>query len=157
MEYVGRFYGKRTVYIDFKVLKSRQQMLRFDPSHKIQKLLRTPYGKGRYYNISAANKRIFDHLCKRYRIIRRRRMQLVAIGRFHNDIIRVFNIFRITYQRTVAGPDIAGKSQLFRLLSFGHPQFNTGRTKQMSGVDKAYCYALIDFYLRIIIACDKML
>ena len=131
-------------------------MLRLDPAHKKQQLLRTPYGKCRDHDIPAADKRFFDYFCKRNRIIRRRSVRLIAICRFHNDIIRILNIFWIADQRAVSGTDIAGKYKLFRLFVFRHPQLYARRPKQVPGVYKTHLDIRTDINLHIIFTRHKM-
>ena len=46
-------------------------------------------------------------------------MQTVSIGGFHDDIVGLVNIFRITDQRFAEISDVAGEYQFFRNPVFG--------------------------------------
>jgi len=63
-------------------------------------------------------------------------MQAIAIGGFHDDIIRNIGILWITNQGLMEVPDIAREEQLFTDTVFLQPNFNTGRTEQMSSIQK---------------------
>ena len=69
-------------------------------------------------------------------------MQSIAIGGFHDDIIRSIGILWVTNQGLMEVPNITGEKQLFADAVFLQPDFNTGRTEQMPRIQKPDCNAI---------------
>ena len=65
-------------------------------------------------------------------------MTAVPVSGFHDHIIRMVQIFRILYQWLTGVSDISGKYDLFLRFFFSDRHFNTGRSKQMSCINKTY-------------------
>ena len=82
-------------------------------------------------------------------------MKPVAIGGFHDDIIRLVCILRVTDQGLIEVADITGENELPLHFAFCQPYLNTGRTKQMTRIQKAHGDSLGDRILLIIGMGDK--
>ena len=148
---------KRAINIYLKILILRQQIFCFDPTHIIEHFLCTSNGKCRNDQITSLCKCRIDYFSKFNCIIRWCIMIPIAISRFHNDIIRIMNVFRIFDQWPVSVSNIAGKDQFSTLSFFRYPHLNGGRSKQMSGINKANGKSLTDLNLLIIGTFHEML
>ena len=84
-------------------------------------------------------------------------MASVTVGRLHHDIIRIVKIYRIFDQRLIEISDITGKNNLFLFTILVDDHFNACRSKQVSGIDKAYTDALCRCDCLFIWARDKIL
>ena len=84
-------------------------------------------------------------------------MIAVAVCRFHNDVIRILDKFRILDEWTAVVSDISRKSQLHRLVILCYPDFNGRRSEQVSGIYKTHGQPLTDLNLIMIFARHKML
>ena len=84
-------------------------------------------------------------------------VQAVAIGGFHDYIVRLLRHLRITDQRLVVVADVAGKNQLFRSFALGQPQFDAGRSQQVSGIPKTHFHPIAERKSLVIRVRDKQL
>ena len=64
-------------------------------------------------------------------------MQTVSVGGFHNHIIRILRLLRISDERLPCISDISGKDQLFPDIFFINPDFYARRTEKMSDIRKS--------------------
>ena len=83
-------------------------------------------------------------------------MTSVSIGRFHNNIICLFNIYRILNQRLIKITDITGKYDFFLFIILGEPDLNAAGTKKMSCIYKTYLYSFCRFNNLIVRTSDKI-
>ncbi|MPN47474.1 hypothetical protein SDC9_195076 [bioreactor metagenome] len=113
------------------------ESIRFNTPDKIEKLLRTPHGKGGDDHAAAAIKCRLQNIRKGPGIVRRGIVYAVAIGGFHHDIVRFVNQGRIAQQRLICVPNIAGEDHLALFAVFVNPDFDIGGTQQMPRVGKA--------------------
>ena len=127
-----------------------------DLTNKIQHLLGTAYCKGRNYQITSSVKGSLDNLSQHSRIVRPLSVASVSIGRFHNNISCLFNIYRILNQRLIKITDITGKYDFFLFVILGEPDLNTTGTKKMSCIYKTYLYSFCRFNNLIVRTSDKV-
>ena len=81
----------------------------FDLSYEIEHFLSPANGKGRNNKISSGVKRFLYYPCQIVIVIGLRAMQAVAVGGFHNNIIRLVRIFRILYERLIGVSYVSGE------------------------------------------------
>ena len=128
--------GKRTIYINRDILILPKQILIFDLFQEIQQFLRSTHGKRWNNDASAPLEGFQQNLHEILNIILWLFMQAIAIGGFHDDIIRNIGILWVTNQGLMEVPNITGEQQLFADTVFLQPNFNTGRSEQMSSIQK---------------------
>ena len=103
-------HSQRTVHIHIKIVPAFHKVVMLDFTKKIQDLLRTADRKGRNNHIAAAVEGFFQDFRKLTDIIHAfRGMHAVAIGGFHDHVIRFLRGLRVTKQRLVGITDIAGE------------------------------------------------
>ena len=133
------------VDIDREVFVLRDQVVLLDLAQVIQDDLGPAHREGRDHHVAAPGEGIAQDLGQ---LLHRRRpvalVQAVAVGRFHDDIVRLLRIGRILEQGLVLVADIAGKDDLFLRPALGQPQLHAGGSQQVADVRKAEADALTE-------------
>ena len=144
-KYFRRFDRQRTIQVHVKIFVFRKQMLFFDLTDKIKHLLCPSDCKGRNDNITSSVKCLLDNAGKLSQIIRfLGSMYPVSVSRLHYDIICQICVAWIFYDRLIYISDIPRKDDLLRHITFCCPDFDTGRSKQMSDIGKTNLYPIAD-------------
>ena len=132
----GRLLGKRRVDIDRKIGHGLDKPGVLDLADKVQKLLRAPDGERRNDDIAALGERLVNDLRQLIGIAPHLGMVAVAVGRFHDDIIRLFQVLRIADDGLIDIADVAGENDGPCQTVFAHLQRDGGRAEQVSRVGK---------------------
>ena len=123
-------------------------------------LLRTAYRERGNHNISTPIQRALDDGCKLRHGVERIAgilMEAVAVGRFHDQIIRIGYIGGIFDDRLVKIADIAAEDYFSCLFAFGEPELDAGGAEQMAGVDKTNVNTVIHCFALVVIKAPKQL
>ena len=134
-----------------------------DLADEIQHLLRAAYRKRGNDHIAASVEGPLDHIRKGTGVIRMLRSLVgpVAVGRFHDHIVRTLQIDRIRDQRLVGIADISGEDDLLRHTVLRDRHFDGTRSEKMAGVYEPdgdpFCYDLFLLILHAYKALDRVL
>ena len=151
----GRFNRQRTVHVNIKMIMAVDHLIFFYFADEIQQFLRTSDCKRWYDYISSPIKRLLDDPCQLRYIIWKFTMAAVTVSRLHHNIIRIFDILRITDQWLIQIADIPGKYNLFLHIVLFDPDLDGRRAKQMPCIHKPNADSIckVDFF--VIIASNK--
>ena len=113
------------------------EALLLDLTDGVQKLLRPADRKRRNDHAAAPVKGALQNSGKLSNGISGLLMQAVSVGGFDDKIIGSIYMLRIFDDRLVNISDISGKYDFFAYTVFCDPDFNAGRTKQMTDICEA--------------------
>ena len=136
--------GKGGVDVNGEIGDRLHQMLFFDFADKVEQLLGASHGKGRNDDIAAPGHGFVNNSGKIFGISPAFGMIPVAIGGFHDDVIRSGNLDGVTDDGLIDIADISGEDDAFLDAVLGQIHGDKGGAQKVSRVHIFQIHALAE-------------
>ena len=145
-EHLGALACKGAIDIDREITCSRREIVFLDLADEVQNFLRASHRKGRDDHIAAPGDGLVDDVRQILRIALGGLMVAVAVGGFHDHIIRLRQRLGIADNGLIDIADVAGEQNVPGDVALGHAHRHTAAAKKMPRIGKADADALCQLH-----------